>query len=62
MTPGRALYGAAMNLGVWIAIGIGLGMAIGAAIENIGIGVAIGIALGTAMGGAVHWWNTKRGR
>ena len=40
-------------LGVWTAIGIGLGAAIGVALDSLGIGVAIGLVLGLAIGTAL---------
>lgn len=40
-----------MNMGLWIAIGVGVGAAIGTAMNDLPIGVAIGIAIGAAMGG-----------
>jgi len=35
--------------GTWLAIGIGVGVSIGAALKNIGAGIAIGIAFGLLM-------------
>ncbi len=35
--------------GAWIAIGAGVGVAIGAATDNIGLWVAIGVAIGVAI-------------
>lgn len=38
------------GLGGWIGIGIALGAGIGVALDNIGLWIAIGIALGVAIG------------
>lgn len=38
------------KMGQWIAIGLTLGTAIGAATNNIGLGVGIGLVLGAAIG------------
>ena len=35
--------------GAWIAIGAGVGVALGVALDNIGLWLAIGIAIGAAM-------------
>ena len=40
-------------LGVWTAIGIGVGAALGVATDNLGVGVAIGLVLGIAIGTAL---------
>ena len=40
------------NLGVWIAIGAGIGTALGVAMNNIGLWLAIGVAIGAALGAA----------
>ena len=37
-------------LGVWTAIGIGIGAALGVALDNLGVGVLLGLALGIAIG------------
>ena len=38
------------KIGVWIAIGIGLGSAIGVATNNIGLWIGVGVALGAGIG------------
>ena len=38
------------NLGIWMAIGAGIGVAIGTALDNPGIGTPIGIGIGLAIG------------
>lgn len=43
-----------MNLGLWIAMGVGVGAVFGVAMDNLGIGVAIGIAVGAAMGAVMN--------
>ena len=37
-------------LGVWTAIGIGIGAALGVAMDNLGVGVVLGLAIGLAIG------------
>lgn len=39
-----------VNPGFWIAIGAGIGTAIGVALGNLAIGIAIGAGIGTAIG------------
>ena len=38
------------GMGTSIAIGLSLGVALGAAFDNVGVGIVIGIALGAAFG------------
>ncbi len=38
------------QIGAWMAIGVGIGTALGAATENMGAGIAIGIGIGLAIG------------
>lgn len=38
------------QLGLWIAVGAGVGVAVGAAMDNIALWLAVGIGLGVAMG------------
>jgi hypothetical protein len=49
--------------GAWIAIGSGMGVALGtafgAAADNIGMGVAFGIVFGTAAGAIVTAMNSR---
>jgi hypothetical protein len=42
-----------MNMGVWIAIGAGIGVALGAAMGNTGVGIALGAGIGLAIGAAL---------
>ena len=44
------LVSAGQNIGIWMAIGTGLGVAIGAALDNPAIGTPIGIGIGFAIG------------
>jgi len=46
-------------MGLWIAIGAGVGTAIGVASDNIAIWLAVGIGAGTAIGAAFS--GRKRG-
>ncbi len=39
--------------GAWLAIGIGVGVVIGAATKNVALWICIGVALGTALSFAV---------
>jgi zinc transporter ZupT len=41
-----------LNMGTWVALGIGMGTAIGVALDNIGAGIAIGAGMGAALGAA----------
>ena len=38
------------NKGIWMAIGTGIGAALGAALDNPGIGMPVGIGIGLAIG------------
>ena len=38
------------NRGIWTAVGVGIGTALGVALENPGIGTALGVVIGLAMG------------
>jgi len=40
-------------MGAWIAIGIGIGAALGVAMNNIGLWIAIGVVLGVVVGAAI---------
>jgi len=40
------------GIGLWIAVGAGVGSVFGVAMGNLAIGVAMGIGLGTAIGAA----------
>ncbi len=37
-------------VGIWISIGTGIGVAIGAGMDNVGAGIPIGIGIGVAIG------------
>ena len=39
-----------MLFGVFTALGVGIGTAVGAAIDNVGAGLAIGVSIGVAVG------------
>ena len=41
------------SLGGWAAIGIGVGAALGVAMDNIGLWLAVGLVLGLVIGAAV---------
>jgi hypothetical protein len=47
------------RVGLWMAIGIGVGTAVGAALEQLPIGIALGASLGTAVGVAVSGKSTR---
>ena len=38
------------NLGIWIAIGVTIGIVLGSSLDNIGAGIAIGAGIGAAIG------------
>ncbi len=38
------------NLGIWIAIGVTIGIVLGSSLDNIGAGIAIGGGVGAAIG------------
>ena len=38
------------NLGMWIAIGAGIGTALGAATDNMGMWLALGVSMGLIFG------------
>ena len=44
---------------VFMSIGIGVGMAIGAAFDKLPIGMSIGVGLGLAVGGIVDYIRNK---
>jgi len=50
------------NLGHWMAIGSGIGVAIGAGADNVGVGIPIGIAIGLAIGSYLDKKAEKEGR
>jgi len=47
---------------IWLAIGPGLGTAIGLALDNAGIGIAIGTGIGLTIGSAMDARARKEGR
>ena len=40
-------------VGAWVAIGIGVGAALGVAMDNIGLWLAVGLVLGLVIGTAL---------
>lgn len=38
------------NIGRWVAIGLCIGVTVGALIDNVGLGVSLGICFGAAIG------------
>jgi uncharacterized protein YcfJ len=55
VTPGQ-------NIGIWIAIGSVIGVALGAAIETLGAGIPVGVAIGLIIGGYLDSRAKKEGR
>ncbi len=51
-----------MNVASWIAIGIGIGAAIGAATEQMGLWVAIGVLIGVGMYATQVLWEKSTAR
>ena len=47
------------NRGTAIALGVGIGAALGVAFDDISMGVALGAAFGVALGGVVTSRNKK---
>jgi hypothetical protein len=43
-----------MNTGIWLAVGIGIGAAIGVATHQLAIGVGLGVAFGLIVGSFAH--------
>jgi len=50
------------NVGLWISIGTGIGVAIGAGMDSVGGGIPIGIAIGVVIGGYLDSKAKKEGR
>jgi len=49
-------------IGIWMAIGTGIGVAIGAGMDNVGGGMPIGIGIGIAVGAYLDSKAKKEGR
>ena len=49
-------------IGVFMAIGSGLGVALGAAMDEVGGGIPIGVGIGVALGAALDYKARKEGR
>lgn len=47
-------------MGVGICTGVGIGAALGVALENIGVGMALGIAIGAGIGVSLEQKNKDR--
>jgi hypothetical protein len=47
--PGHEDHGS-RTLATWIAIGAGVGVALGVAMDNLGLWLAIGVGIGVAIG------------
>lgn len=50
------------HLALWMAIGAGVGVALGAAFDSIGLGLALGVASGVALGAILDGVAHKQGR
>ena len=48
------------HVGAWLAIGAGLGAALGSAFEDAGVGLAIGTSLGIAFGSGLDAMAEKK--
>lgn len=42
------------KIGIWIAIGVGIGSAAGVATNNIGLWIGVGVALGAGIGATLN--------
>ena len=49
-------------MGMWMSIGVAVGIAIGAATDHMGAGMPIGIGIGVAIGAFLDWRAKKEGR
>jgi len=49
-------------IGIFMALGSGIGIALGAAMDNVGSGIAIGVGMGLAIGAALDAKAKKEGR
>jgi hypothetical protein len=47
-------------VGVWLALGTGIGSAIGAATHNIGVWLALGAGIGVAIGAALSMMKSDK--
>lgn len=47
-----------MNMGTWIAIGTGVGVAMGVATDELSTWVAVGVGIGVALGATTFLRNT----
>jgi len=50
-----------IGLGTWIPISVGVGTAIGVAMDNIGIGIIMGVMIGTLLTG-IRFMNRRKAR
>jgi hypothetical protein len=50
------------NTGIWLAIGAGIGVALGSAFKNPGIGIGAGVALGLIIGASLDAKARKDGK
>ena len=50
------------NIGIWMALGSGIGVAIGAGMESVAIGIPIGVGIGVAIGAALDAKAKKEGK
>jgi hypothetical protein len=42
-------------LGLWVAVGIGMGTALGVALHNLGVWIGVGAAFGVAIGSSLNF-------
>jgi hypothetical protein len=50
------------QMAIWLAVGAGVGVALGAAFDSIGLGLALGVAGGVALGAILDGVAHKQGR
>ena len=62
MQKHHKLINEGQNFGIWMAIGTGVGVAIGAGSDNVGAGMPIGLAIGIVIGGLMDAKAKREGK
>lgn len=50
------------HTGSWLAIGIGVGVALGAALDNVAVGISLGVGIGIAIGASLDRRDAHRAK